>query len=1021
MSMTLGLDVGTNSLGWALIDEGEDGAAGAIRAAGVRVFQEAVEPKSGNQRTPKNHKRRQSRLMRRQIRRRRQRRRALFALLRDHGLLPDDVSAQLDLLTDDDRHNPYRLRALGVHERLEPWEFGRVLYHLNHRRGFKSNRHTRLGTLAAEPEVGPLILADEQRDLARARARQRKAPAGGPSPADEDESELLVEIGALWQTLRNKGWTLGEYLYQAPVRRGLHTDRAMYEEEFERLWRTQQIFHPDLLTEDLHAAVHAVLFTQRPLVKPEAGRCALEPTRRRAPKALLEFQRFRLLQAVNHLEVLEAGALPRPLGGEERDRLLDALADRQREGATTLTWAAVRKLLKLSARAHFNLETSLPNGLPTNRTAMQVQEAAPVWWASTGEEAHRALVTDLLTIGDRRALYRRLRGPAWGFSLDEAYRLATVELEVGYAQWSRKVLVKTLPGLERGLNLHDALQAAGYQRPDQRPATQADALPLPPDLHNPTVNRALTQVRRVVNAILRTYGRPDTIRVELARDVKLSKKDRDRVQKQQRANARVNAQAREQFLALMGREPRASDVLKYRLWQEAGQMCLYTGRPIALTQLWSPNVETEHIVPYSRSLDDSYMNKTVSLAAFNARKGQRTPHETFEADPDQYAEFRARLQHAKNVPPAKVKRFLMTDVPEDFVNRQLSDTRFIAKETVAYLGVLGIPVDVTRGGATAALRHSWGLNHILNPVGGIKTREDHRHHAVDAMVVALTSRRVFHRLALSSRATGRAPGEPGFQIDPPWPTLFEDARQAVAAIVVSHEVRHKIAGAFHNETAYGPRQAPGEFAYRRPLSAFVKPSAVAAIIDPVVRSLVEQRLMTHQGPGSAFGPQSAPLLHKDGRTVIKTVRVRKIMKPGTYYTQRDPDGRPLKVYAYDSNHHVEILERDAKRVGVFVTTMEAARRAVHHEAVVQRVGPWVSATQTYDTSWTFVMALHVNDTVRLDTGLYRVQKLDASNNRLILRHVNDTRSEHDGAVSKTPDALRDPAVTVDVLGRVVGS
>lgn len=1020
MATILGLDVGTNSLGWALIEEDSHGNPVAIRAVGVRIFQEAVEPTSaGNQRTPKNHKRRQARLARRQLHRRRVRRRALLRLLQHHGLLPHDPETLNTLLWDNEDHNPYRLRADGVHQRLDAMDFGRVLYHLNQRRGFRSNRKTRLGSLVAEPEVVDLVRADEQRELERARRRPNR-PAFVETireKTEDDESAVLVEIARVRTALNEHQWTLGEFLYRQPIRRRQYTDRAMHEEEFDRLWEAQVPFHPDLLTPGLKAAVHHIIFAQRPLKVPPAGRCELEPTRRRAPKALLEYQQFRLLQTLNHLEILPVSEQSRPLTPEERNRLLEALEDRQHEGGTHLSWTAVRTRLQLPVRTHFNLEESLPKGLPVNRTAMQLHAAASAWWADAGEEMRRRLVTDLLTIADKQALYRRLRA-VWAFSVEEAYRLATVELEPGYASWSRKAIVKTLPGLERGLSLHDAMQVAGYLRADQRPHHPCDALPLPPDVRNPTVNRSLGQVRRVVNALLRTYGRPDGIRIELARDIALSKRDRERLQKQQRDNERVNNEARQKFAEVTGQSPRPNDLLKYRLWLECGHTCPYTGRPISLHQLWTSEVEIEHIIPYSRSLDDSFMNKTLTFSSFNARKGQSTPYEVFSGDPEAYAALKTRLTSTRSFSPRKIARFLMQTVPDGFVNRQLSDTRYIAQEVKRYVEGLGIPVEVTRGSSTAHLRHYWGLNHVLDPKGGQKTRDDHRHHVVDALVVALTSRKLLYRLTEIARQTGKAPWEEGFAVEPPWPTLFDDARRAIGAVVVSHETRHKIAGSLHDEMAYGPRKGPEPFVYRRPLSAFKKPGDEQDIIDPVVRQLVSQRL-TSIGPSVApFGPNAAPLLHTDGRTPIRSVRVRKVMKPGTYHSVRDRSGRVIKVHAYDNNHHVEVLERGGKRVGIFVTMMEAAQRSAKNIPIVQRSGPWSVMDRTYDDTWRFVMALHINDTIRLNEQLYRIQKLDASNNRVVLRALNDARTGHQGEVQKAINQLRGDCVVIDPLGQV---
>ena len=140
MSRTLGLDVGVNSLGWAVIEEDATGHPVRLRAAGVRIFQEATEPHQAQTTTriPKNQTRRLARGARRRYQRSRQRRRHLLQVLVNHGLLPADEGQRHQWLWDDDAHNPYRLRARGIQTSLSLWDFGRSIYHLNQRRGMNS-------------------------------------------------------------------------------------------------------------------------------------------------------------------------------------------------------------------------------------------------------------------------------------------------------------------------------------------------------------------------------------------------------------------------------------------------------------------------------------------------------------------------------------------------------------------------------------------------------------------------------------------------------------------------------------------------------------------------------------------------------------------------------------------------------------------------------------------------------------------------------------------------------------------
>jgi CRISPR-associated endonuclease Csn1 len=313
--LTLGLDLGPNSIGWALIDEDTS----RLVAAGVRVFPEGVDrDKQGGERS-KNEDRRTARGMRRQIARRARRKKQLRAALVQIGLLPADEKEQkaLDLL------EPYALRRRALEERLEPYEIGRMLIHLNQRRGFLSNRKT---------------------------DRKQKT----------ENSKMLAEISTLAKEIHDADdRTLGEHLARLQETdslarvRGRHTRRDMCEAEFEAVWAAQQKHHPELLTDQLKYGtegkqvypckpkaigksdrltkygLHGLMFFQRPMYWPASvvGRCELEPKRKRCPRGDRQAQRFRLLQEVNNLRLLDPStAQERPLSVEQRTELLDYLA-----------------------------------------------------------------------------------------------------------------------------------------------------------------------------------------------------------------------------------------------------------------------------------------------------------------------------------------------------------------------------------------------------------------------------------------------------------------------------------------------------------------------------------------------------------------------------------------------------------------------------------------------------------------------------------------------------------------------
>lgn len=1022
MPRTLGLDLGTNSIGWALVREDEDGASGAMEGCGVRIFEEAVDAKTG---APKNQARRGARLARRVLQRRARRRALLRKRLVEAGLLPveladgSDLERKLNALGD-----PYALRKQALDKTLEPHQIGRVLLHLCARRGFLSNRKTRWGALLGDLDAKDLIDEMEKAE------RERKADAGRSAKANEEEKEqgkVIAELADLWNAMQAAGArTLGEYLADLPEgerKRERHTDRQMHQEEFGKVWAAQAERHP-MLTEELRKRLFETIFHQRPL-KLRGGRigmCSLEPLRPRAAKARLESQRFRLLQDVNHLDaagiwqddyslacerrkvlhpIMQAQLPPCGSCGAclKRKSLADAL-----ETQGSMTWGGIRKLFGFPRNVKFNLEEgSKEKGLTGNRTAARLRGLIPDQWDAIDDGERKRLVEDLLTIENKRALFHRL----WekrGFEKETALRLAVAEFEDGYASHSLKAMNWMLPHLERGMIYSDARKVAGYgyEAPE---AGDAELLGAPPaDLRNPVVERALHELRRVVNAVIRRHGKPDVIRVELARDLKMTSKDKANFQRVQRENQKMNEEAKAELAKIGVAQPSRDDQLKYRLWRECGGECPYTGKTISIHELFSGDVDVEHIIPYSRCFDDSFLNKTLCVATENRQvKRNKTPWEAYGGS----ARWEEILQRARGWPEGKSKRRKLTafaqekvDALDDFVSRQLNDTGYISRASLAYLKTLGADAQVSKGRPTAMLRRFWGLNRILagdSPDAAAvaeKNRADHRHHALDAAVIAVTDRSLYQRLARiaeRNEAAGLDPILKGPAPDLPWGRFVRDVEDALSVVAVSHAPLRKLSGALHEDTAYGLREAREDGTlvvhYRKRLEDLTEPMA-DKIVDPALRAAVKERIERAGGIKSAFADlRERPLRHPTnpvGRPV-RRVRIRENKSAEQLFavtSQRTRSGAPFKYHAYGNNHHVEIFRNaeTGKIEARFVTMMEAAARARRRK------------TPIVDREWKgreFLMALAINDMVELDGGgienLYRVQVLDPIGGRVRLR------------------------------------
>lgn len=984
-NFTLGLDLGTNSIGWALIEFDDNRNPQQLIACGSRIFQEAVEAKTG---TPKNHARRAARAARKLVARRKQRRTKLLNLLVGHGLLPHDETERNALLLDNQANNPYQLRKRGLDEKLEPFAFGRALYHLAHRRGFQSNRK------AASDEDGKIKTAI---------------------------STLRVEM---------QGRTLGAFLADQPTQRRRYTDRAMYAEEFEQLWNRQATFAPEQLTHALKVAIHNSIFFQRPLKSQKhlVGKCTFEPTRKRAAKAVLLAQRFRILQDVNHLAVKNPITRDfRPLTQDERNKLAEAL-DTQK----TMTWGAVRKVIgwnkkdSLHDGETFNLEEGKKDKLIGNRTACDLRGALGERWDALAAQQQDELVTDLLTIDNEQGFLNRMK-THWCFDDMTAEALAKIELEPGYARLSAKAMRSILPHLEKGMIYSDACKAAGYDHSNPNQRTITDKLGLPTDVRNPVVQKALFETRKVVNAIVRKYGKPAVIRVEMARDMKLSKRQKEELQKEQNKQKKANELAADILRKEFGiQQPSRADIRKYNLWLECKGVCPYTSTVISREMLFSSEVDDEHILPYSRSLDDSYMNRTLCIATYNRQvKLNNTPYEIGQGDPIAYAEI---FQRIKSLPFPKRRRFEQKEIETDkFIERQLNDTRYICVEVRDFLQQLGVPVEVSKGEATAMLRGRWKLNTLLSPDGSNeKNRADHRHHAIDAVVIALTNRSLFHKLSRLS-AQSISLDKSRFDVPQPWDGFYDDVYKKIDQVIISYAPARKISGALHKETAYGYSESEKCFVTRKSLDQKrinkLTESEVKKIRDAKVRELVEAHLELHGGDFKKAMGQ--PLFHENGVTPIKSVRVTSNFNKNTTHPVKKGQSKDYKFFTYGNNHHVEIFEHTetGNRKGRFVTVMEAARRA--RGAANTEKGDIVQ--REHDAEWKFVASLSINDIVQIASNgaeiPFRIQAISEGNQfEITLKRLNDALSDKNENTLRvrSESALKQilQKLTVDPLGNL---
>ncbi|MDZ4149103.1 MAG: type II CRISPR RNA-guided endonuclease Cas9 [Flavobacteriaceae bacterium] len=370
------------------------------------------------------------------------------------------------------------------------------------------------------------------------------------------------------------------------------------------------------------------------------------------------------------------------------------------------------------------------------------------------------------------------------FGFDEEYAkvLANVTFEDDYGSLSSKAIAKILPHLKDGLQYDEAAALAGYNHSNSlnkeeranRPLKDKLELLAKNSLRNPVVEKIINQTINVVNALIDEYGKPDEIRLELARELKKSAKEREDATKSMTASQTEH----EKFRKILQTEyglPYVSrnDIIRYKLYKELeprGYKTLYTNTYIAPENIFSKEFDIEHIIPQSRLFDDSFSNKTLELRSANIEKGDKTAYDYIleKQGENGLVEYEKRVDELfKGVDgkKGKHKKLMMAgkDIPDGFIDRDLRNSQYIAKKTKELLEDVCRTVNTTTGSVTDRLREDWQLIHVMQELNWDKydkqgltyyetnkegkqlprikdwtKRNDHRHHAMDALTVAFT-------------------------------------------------------------------------------------------------------------------------------------------------------------------------------------------------------------------------------------------------------------------------------------------
>ena len=856
-SLVLGLDIGIASCGSAVLSASGDCP---IKFLGVRCFEAAEVPKT---RKPKSKERRDARALRRVIRRRWQRMAEIRGLFVTHGLLkladPEDMKPKGTAMP-----CPWELRAEGLDRLLGGEELARALLHIAKRRGFKSNK---------------------------------KSDGGENAPPDD--KKMLSAIAAL--TEKTQAWrTVGEMMCFDPAFAGKkrnrredysHTvPRNLLECEVAKLFKSQRQKRSKFAAPKLEAAYRDIAFFQCPMQDSEhlVGMCPFEPDQKRAAQHAHSFELFRFLSRLNSLTIRHPDG---STGRLSPAHLAAATKDFGEETKTgTITFKTLRKKIGLPNGTSFVGidETAEKRDVCANKGAARGTAALRRVLGAAGWRVFLdkpEVIDRIAFVLSFREDYRRIEEGLSGLgfpplilsTLMDAVRGGAFSSFARAGHISAKAARAMIPHLLRGMVYSDACAAAGYDHAAQQ-AINID------QINSPVVRRTLREAIRQVSVLVRELAaRPGRIHIELARDVGKSPDERGKLQRGIEDRTSAKEKARGAFKELLGKDSCSDDeLLKYELWKEQGERCIYTDAHISPDSLADGlnEVQVDHVLPRSRSQDNGYINKVLCTAQANQNKNNKTPWEwRGETDPQWWAEFQARVEKLR-IKGRKKRNLLMKnfgeEVAQKFRERNLRDTQYAARALRRALEELYADEDgskrriLTRPGAlTAMVRRAWGLK---------KSRDDDRHHATDALVVAAMGEGLANRLARlyqQMEAQGLQDRTPN--LAPPWPTFRDDALGSLENLFVVRTETRRARGKGHEATIRRVRDEDGKrIVYERKRIHDLKMEDLTRIKNPERNGAIIEALRAWI---AAKKPKDAPPLDGQG-AAISRVRLRQGEKAG---------------------------------------------------------------------------------------------------------------------------------------------
>ena len=448
MKYRIGLDVGANSLGWSVVELDETGKQPVeLVDAGARIFTDGRVEKS---KATLKADRRAARSARRRRDRYKQRRTFLLEELADLGLFPyDETQSDKARRAALQKKDPLQLRSDALERELPLSDIGRALFHLNQRRGFKSNRKD------AESRDG-VVKASVK--LLQQKLEEAEAPTLGAFLWKRRKRRLPTRT-------RRHGKKKSD-LYE------FYPTRALLKREFDAIWKAQKTYSPTVLTDEARQRIHDVIFTQRPLKPAVLGKCVYLTDHDRTYRAMPTFQRYRIYQEINNLEWATSTEQRRVLDyPKARDRLIE-MAERPATKKGNVTFGKMKKELQRMGIAEgdfqFNLETAKRKGLDGNSPSNLMQReglVGPDWhaWSLEKQDDFIAVILDD-ELSDEEVKGELVR--KYGLTEDAAAACTEVPLLDGTAQLSLEAARLLLAKMRDDSCIQsDAVQAVAREHP----------------------------------------------------------------------------------------------------------------------------------------------------------------------------------------------------------------------------------------------------------------------------------------------------------------------------------------------------------------------------------------------------------------------------------------------------------------------------------------------------------------------------------------------------------------------------